>query len=60
MLPVPWLLAASRTSVLHERGNLYELDAGANAVETCHAPQERIGDDHYYSIGDAHLPREDA
>jgi len=33
----------SRPGVLHERGNLHELDARTNAVETCHALQKRIG-----------------
>jgi len=42
-LLVPSLLPASCTSVLHQRGNLHELDARANAVETCHALQKRFG-----------------
>jgi hypothetical protein len=37
------LLAALCTSVVYERGNLHELDAGTNAIETCHALQKRIG-----------------
>src|SRR5207342_2510438 len=33
---------ASSASVLHERGNLHELDARAYAIESCHAVQKRI------------------
>src|SRR5215813_2200271 len=38
------LLAASCSSVLHQRGNLHELDAGAYSVETRYALQKRIGE----------------
>jgi hypothetical protein len=33
----------SRSNVLHQRGDLHELDARANAVETRYALQKRIG-----------------
>ena len=37
-------VAASCTSAIYQRGNLHELDAGANAVEARHALQKCIGE----------------
>src|SRR6516162_5597759 len=34
--------SSSCANVLHQRGDLHELDARANAVEPCHAFQKRI------------------
>ena len=44
MLPEQGLLVPSCSSVLHQRRNLHELDAGAYAVETRYALQKRIGE----------------
>ena len=43
-LPLGGLPCLSRSSVLHQRRNLHELDAGPYAVETRYALQKRIGE----------------